>query len=60
MDTKFIKGDWIEMKEILKQRYSISTDDDLFFAAGKENELLAKLRQQQKKPYKVCDIAKNI
>lgn len=41
-----IKGSWNEIKGKLKQKYASLTDDDLTFAAGKEEELLGRLQQR--------------
>jgi len=39
MYTK-ITGYWDEKKEMLKQKYTNITDDDLHFADGKEKEMM--------------------
>ena len=43
--TKIIrlKGNWNEQKGKLKQKFPILTDNDLFFADGKNGEMLGKL-----------------
>jgi uncharacterized protein YjbJ (UPF0337 family) len=41
-----IKGNWNEIKGKLKQKYGRLTDNDLTFAAGKEDELLGRLQQR--------------
>jgi len=46
MTTLQIKGNWNEIKGKLKQKYGQLTDDDLTFAAGKEEELLGRLQQR--------------
>lgn len=47
MSTKLeIKGNWNEIKGKLKQKYGQLTDDDLTFAAGKEDELMGRLQQR--------------
>ena len=46
MTTLQIKGNWNEIKGKLKQKYGQLTDDDLTFAAGKEEELLGCLQQR--------------
>lgn len=44
-ELKF-KGEWNELKGKLKQKYAQLTDDDLIYAAGKEDELLGRLQQK--------------
>jgi len=39
-----MKGAWNEVKGKLKQKYGDLTDNDLAFAAGKEDELLGRLQ----------------
>jgi len=47
MSTKLqFKGNWNEIKGKLKQKYGQLTDDDLTFAAGKEDELLGRLQKR--------------
>ena len=47
MSTKLeLKGNWNELKGKLKQKYGQLTDDDLTFAAGKEDELLGRLQKR--------------
>jgi uncharacterized protein YjbJ (UPF0337 family) len=46
MDMSIFKGNWNELKGILKQRYSSLTDDDLLFEEGKEDELLGRLQKK--------------
>ena len=41
-----LKGHWNEIKGKLKQKYGQLTDDDLTFAAGKEDELLGRLQKR--------------
>jgi len=41
-----IKGTWNEIKGKLKQKYADLTDDDLYFAEGKEDELLGRLQKK--------------
>lgn len=41
-----LKGNWNEVKGKLKQKYGQLTDDDLSFAAGKEDELLGRLQKK--------------
>jgi uncharacterized protein YjbJ (UPF0337 family) len=40
-----MKGSWNEVKGKLKQKYGASTDDDLTFAEGKDEELLGRLQK---------------
>jgi uncharacterized protein YjbJ (UPF0337 family) len=44
MNTTELKGNWNEQKAKLKQKYATLTDDDLMFAEGKKEEMLAKLQ----------------
>ncbi|MDP3452227.1 MAG: CsbD family protein [Bacteroidales bacterium] len=44
MNTTEVKGNWIEMKGKLKQKFAILTDDDLMLAEGKEDELYGRLQ----------------
>jgi uncharacterized protein YjbJ (UPF0337 family) len=47
MATKLeVKGNWNQLKGKLKQKYAQLTDDDLSFAAGKEDELLGRLQKK--------------
>jgi uncharacterized protein YjbJ (UPF0337 family) len=46
MNTQTIKGNWIELKGKLKQKYANLTDDDLLYVEGKEDELYGKLQQK--------------
>jgi len=41
MNKLQFKGSWNEVKGKLKQQFGNLTDDDLMFADGKEDELLA-------------------
>ncbi len=41
-----LKGTWNEIKGKLKQKYAHLTDDDLTFAAGKDDELLGRLQKK--------------
>jgi len=43
-NTTELKGNWIELKGKLKQRFAVLTDDDLLFAEGKKEEMLGKLQ----------------
>ena len=46
MKQSSIENHWDAIKGQLKQRYAQLTDDDLTFAAGKSEELLARLREK--------------
>lgn len=37
---------WNEVKEKLKRRYNMLTDDDLMFRFGREGELIGRLQQK--------------
>jgi len=43
MNTTEIKGNWMEQKARLKQKFAILTDDDLLLGKGKKEELMARL-----------------
>ncbi len=44
MNTTELKGNWNEQKAKLKQKFATLTDNDLMFAEGKKDEMLAKLQ----------------
>ncbi|MCW0219117.1 MAG: CsbD family protein, partial [Prosthecobacter sp.] len=44
MTTLKLKGNWNQVKGVLKQKYGQLTDDDLMFEEGKEEELLGRLQ----------------
>lgn len=44
MNTTEFKGNWDEQKAKLKQKFAILTDNDLMFAEGKKEEMLAQLQ----------------
>ena len=46
MNKLEIKGDWNIAKGKLKQQWANLTDDDLQFAAGKEEELLGRIQKR--------------
>ncbi len=46
MNKLEIKGDWNIAKGKLKQQWAKLTDDDLQFAAGKEEELLGRIQKR--------------
>lgn len=37
---------WNAVKDILKNRYQVLTDDDLTFKSGREGELIGRLQQK--------------
>jgi uncharacterized protein YjbJ (UPF0337 family) len=41
-----VNSRWNTVKESLKQRYGMLTDDDLTFRCGKEGELIGRLQQK--------------
>ncbi|WP_310378886.1 general stress protein CsbD [Flavobacterium sp.] len=43
MNTTELKGNWDEQKSKLKQKFAALTDNDLLFANGKKEEMMAKL-----------------
>jgi hypothetical protein len=46
MDKLELIGRWNEVKEKLKRRYNLLTDDDLIFRFGKEGELIIRLQRK--------------
>ena len=46
MNTTEQKGNWKRQKERLKQKFDSLTDDDLFFEAGEEEQMMKKLAQK--------------
>lgn len=44
VNTNEIIGSWNEQKAKLKQKYAILKDNDLMFADGKKDEMLARLQ----------------
>ena len=44
MNTTELKGNWDEQKGKLKQKFAALTDNDLLFAKGKKEEMMAKLQ----------------
>lgn len=44
MNTTEIKGNWNEQKAKLKKKFAVLTDNDLMFAEGKKEEMMAKLQ----------------
>ena len=52
---------WGEHSKLLKEKFSILTDNDLKFETGKENELLSKLGfRLNKRRQEVIDIIKKV
>ena len=47
MTTLEIKGDWNIAKGKLKQKWAKLTDDDLQYAAGKQEELLGRIQKRR-------------
>ena len=39
-----IKGNWIEQKRKLKQKFRFITDNDLIFTEGKNEEMISRLQ----------------
>ena len=55
------KGNWEEIKERLKQKYAILTDEDLRYKEGEEQKLLDHLEEKLGKTKgEVKDIIRNI
>ena len=46
MNTTEQKGNWERQKERLKHKFDSLTDDDLFFEAGEEEQMMKKLEQK--------------
>ena len=44
MNTTEVKGNWIEQKGKLKQKFASLTDNDLMFEEGKQDEMFGKLQ----------------
>lgn len=44
MNTTELKGNWDEQKTKLKLKFAALTDNDLLFAEGKKEEMMAKLQ----------------
>jgi uncharacterized protein YjbJ (UPF0337 family) len=44
MDTTELKGNWLEQRAKLKQKFAVLTDDDLLFEQGKKDEMLGKIQ----------------
>jgi len=43
MNITELKGNWLEQKGKLKQKFAVLTHDDLLFAQGKKEEMLGKV-----------------
>lgn len=41
-----LKGNWLTIKEKLKQKFAILTDGDLLLVEGKQDEMLARLQER--------------
>lgn len=46
MEHLNLRNDWNEAKDKLKLKYGQLTDEDLTFAAGREDEMLGRLQQK--------------
>lgn len=44
MNSRGLKGTWIEQKARLKQKFAVLTDDDLLLVEGKHEELIGRLQ----------------
>ena len=44
MNTTEVKGNWIEQKGKLKQKFAELTDNDLMFEEGKKEQMLGQLQ----------------
>ena len=44
MNKTEFKGNWLEQKGRLKQKFAELTDDDLLFEQGKKEEMLGKIQ----------------
>ena len=44
MDTTGLKGNWLEQRAKLKQKFSVLTDDDLLYEQGKKEEMLGRVQ----------------
>ena len=43
MNKTELKGNWLEQRAKLQQKFSVLTDDDLLFEQGKKEEMLGKI-----------------
>ena len=44
MNTTELKGNWLQQKGRLKEKFAVLTDDDLLFEQGKKDEMLGKIQ----------------
>ena len=44
MNTTELRGNWLEQRTKLKQKFSVLTDDDLLYEQGKKEEMLGKVQ----------------
>lgn len=44
MNTTESKGNWLEQRAKLKQKFSVLTDDDLLYEQGKKEVMLGKIQ----------------
>ena len=44
MNKTELKGNWLEQRSKLKQKFAVLTDDDLLFEQGKKEEMLGKVQ----------------
>jgi len=44
MNTTELRGNWLEQRAKLKQKFSVLTDDDLLYEQGKKEEMLGKVQ----------------
>ena len=44
MNKTELKGNWLEQREKLKQKFAVLTDDDLLFEQGKKEEMLGNIQ----------------
>lgn len=44
MNQTELKGNWLEQRAKLKQKFAVLTDDDLLFEQGKKEEMLGKVQ----------------
>lgn len=44
MNKTELKGNWLEQRAKLKQKFSVLTDDDLLYEQGNKEEMLGKIQ----------------
>jgi len=44
MNKTELKGNWLEQRAKLKQKFAVLTDDDLLFEQGKKEEMLGNIQ----------------